>query len=302
MQSLLRPSNVWKDPPFPPNQLQRLGVLALEDSESGDRAAELTGYLRSPTAVQVVLNHFDNGRKIPALLLIQQVAGGLPSFVPPGTRLRLWFEWVLQRVIQQPASLISAYMMAFLGGTLGIGLHVYLAYNLPKFLDMTRLATSLEQGLIIGSIFGLGVFMTRVTMERFRPASFLLRLPLATLAGGFGMNVALFIFHLLFLNTPPSGFLITLGCLFVALVFALVSLIPQRVARMVLSSLSILLAIVGTWLIHINLAASILELTPMLRYDYNWPLVRVLFTALLVSLLIGILGNLIDLSVKEESD
>jgi hypothetical protein len=60
------------------------------------------------------------------------------------------------------------------------------------------------------------------------------------------------------------------------------------------------MAITGTWWIHINLAASPLELTPMFRYDYNWPLTQVLFTALGVAFLIGIFGNLISLSIKDE--
>lgn len=300
MQSLLRPASAWKDPPFPPTQLQRLGVLALEDSASGDTAAKLIGHLRSPTSVKVILNHYDAGRNIPALLLIEQVADSLPSFVPAGIRFKLWLEWVLHKVTQQPASLISAYMMAFLGAALGISLQVYLTYNLPDFLDMTRVASSLERGLIIGSVFGFAIFLTRVITERFGTSSALLRIPLGTLVGTIGMNIALFMFHLLFLNTPPSGFLLTVGCAFIALIFALGSLIPSRAVRMALSSFSILLAIVVTWLVHINLAASTVELTPLFKFDYTWPLIRVILTGLGVALLIGILGNFVNLSVQDE--
>ena len=92
LRILLRPGTTWKDPPLDPNQIKRLGELALEDSEFGDTAAELIGHLRPPSAVQVVLNHFDEGRKIDALLLIQRVAGSLPSLVPRQVRFRLSLE------------------------------------------------------------------------------------------------------------------------------------------------------------------------------------------------------------------
>src|SRR5688572_26621347 len=72
LRLLLRPGTVWKDPPVDPNQIQRLGELALADSEFGDTAAELIGHLRAPSAVQVVLSNAHEGRKIDALLLIER--------------------------------------------------------------------------------------------------------------------------------------------------------------------------------------------------------------------------------------
>ena len=300
LQTLVPPGTAWRDPPLAPEQIKRLGDLALEDSEAGDTTAQLIGHLRSPSAIRVVLNHFDEGRKIAALYLVQQVAESLPSFVPARIRFRLSLEWILQRLTQQPVNLIGAYMMAFLGAALGIGVQVYLTYNLPDFFDIARIATSLEQGLIIGSVFGLGIFLTRIITERFHTSNTLLRVFLGTIAGALGMNIALLIFHVLFLNTRPQGFLITLGCTMIALTFAVGSLIHSRLIKMFLSSVSILMAIIGTWWIHINLAASQLELTPVFRYAYAWPLTQVLFTAFGVASLIGILGNLVSLSIKDE--
>jgi len=114
------------------------------------------------------------------------------------------------------------------------------------------------------------------------------------------MNIALLIFHVLFLNTRPRSLLITLGCVMIALTFAVGSLIRSRLIKMFLSTISILMAIMGTWWIHINLAASPVELTPMFRYDYTWALTQVLFTALAVAFLMGIFGNLINLSITDE--
>jgi serine/threonine protein kinase len=300
LRTLIPPGKAWRDPPLHPEQIKRLGVLALEDSESGDTTAELIGHLRSPSAIQVVLRHLDEQRKIDALLLIQKVAESLPAFVPAGVRFRLSLEWILQRLTQQPMNLIGAYMIAFLSAASGVGLQVYVTYNLPNFLDIARFSTSLEQGLITGSVLGLGIFLSRLIVERFQASKAILRVSLATIAGGTVMNIAFLIFHVLFLNTPPRGFLITLGCALIALTFAVGGLIRSRLIKMLLSSISIFMAILGTWWIHINLASSQVEWTPLFKYDYTWPLAQVSFTALMVALLIGVLGNTINLSIKNE--
>ncbi|HET9910230.1 MAG TPA: serine/threonine-protein kinase, partial [Anaerolineales bacterium] len=300
LRILLRPGSVWKDPELDSNHIKRLGVLALEDSEFGDSAAELIGHIRSPSAVRVVLTHSNEGRKIDALLLIQKVAGSLPSLVPGPVRFRLSLERNLQRMTQRPVNLIGAYGTIFLGSALGVSLQVYLTYNLPTFMDVARIVASLFRGLIIGSILGLGIFLTRVIVERFHSSNTYLSLMLGTILGGLGINIAIFIFHMLFLGTPPQGVLITLGSLLIAFTFAIGGLIRPKLVKMLLSSVSVFISILGTWLIHLNLAASPVDLTPFFRYDPAWPLIQVVFTALSVSFLIGIFGNLIDLSLRNE--
>jgi len=299
IHTLAPPGMGWNDS-FDTGQMKNLGVQALEDSEAGDTAAELIGHLRSNSAVRVVLNHPNEERKYSTLLLIQREAGNLPPFVQGGVRFRLSMEWIMNQLIQQPISLISAYVMAFFGSALGVGTQVYLTYNLTNFFDNVRITVSLERGLIIGLVFGLGIFITRVIMERFPASGMLLRISLATIMGGVVINISLFIFHVLFLNTPPMGFLMTAGCALISFTYSVSSLLGSRIAKMILSSLSVFLAITGTWLIHTNSATSLVELTPMFKYDYTWPLAKVSFTALSAALFMGILGNLINLSIMDE--
>lgn len=294
------PGNGWNQTSYNTNQMNLLGEQALEDSEAGDAAAELIGHLRSTSAIQVILDHPDDDKKYSTLILIQQTAGSLPSFVEGSVRFRLSMDWIMYRLVQQPVSLIGAYMLAFLGASLGIGSQVYLTYRLPDFFDIPRISTSLEQGLIIGSIFGLGIFINRVIMERFQSSSTFLRILLGTTLGGMVINIALFIFHVLFLSTPPKGLLITAGSLLIALTFSVNGLVKSRVIRMILSIASVFIAILGTWLIHVNSALSSVELTPIFRYDYAWSLSQIASTALFVAAFIGILGNLINLSVVDE--
>ena len=300
LRALTRPKSAWGEPSaLDPEQSARLGVFALEDSEAGDTAAILIGHLRSASAVQVLLNHSNEARKIPALLLVQRAAGSLPGFVPRDVRFRLSAEWIVQRLIQEPVSLISAYVLAFLGAALGVGMQVYLTYNLPDFMDTARITTSLVQGLIVGTVFGLGVFVIRVMTDRFQSAAALPRVLFATLAGLLGLNIAMLSFHVLFLNTPPRGFLITAGCLLIAFAFALGGLLRWRILRMMLSSAAVFAAILGTWWIHRQVSTSLMELTPLFQYSYAWSLAQVAFTALTVALPIGVLGNLVNLSILD---
>ncbi len=119
--------------------------------------------------------------------------------------------------------------------------------------------------------------------------------------GGMGLNIALLIFHVLFLSTPPHGFLITAACLLIAATFAICGLFRSRLLRMFLSSVSVFAAIMGTWWIHIHYAASLADLTPLFQYDYAWTLTQVALTALGIALPIGIFGNLVNLAIAEES-
>ena len=300
LRGLLRPRSAWQDPPLDPTHLRRLGQLALENSPAGDTTADLIGHLRAPSAVRVILSHPDEERKIAALLRVQKAAGNLPAFVPGQIRSQLSFEWIWRRLTYQPVRLIGAYVLAFLGAALGIGMQVYLTFILPNFFDIARAATSVEQGLILGSVFGFGIFLARVLTERSQPFHPALRILFGTVAGTVIVNLAFLIFHVLFLSTPPAGFLLTLGSTVISAAFAVGGLSSGRLIKMILSSAAIFMAIAGTWWIHTNLAGSSLDLTPLFRYDYTWQFTRVLLTALGVSLAIGIPANLIDLSLDQE--
>lgn len=304
LRALLPPSRAWgeKRLPLSADQIQLLGDLALEDSEAGDAAAELIGHLRASPAVRVIANHHDDSRGVDALLLIQQTAGSLPSFVRGGIRLRLTLEWIFQRLIQKPVSLVGAYFVAFLGTSLGVAAQVYLTINLTGLFDTARITISLERGLITGFVFGLGIFLTRLAVERFHTSRLLPRLLFGTFSGALTMNLALLIFHLLFLRTPPQGFLITGGCALIALAVAAGGLTRSYLFRSLLTTLAVFTVILAAWWLHLRYASAPEQLTPFFRYDYAWSLTQVAMTALAVSLPIGILGNTVDLTLKPQSD
>jgi serine/threonine protein kinase len=299
LRMLTEPQDAWGEGSvLSSDQAKRLSMFALEDSDFGDTAAGLIGHLRSASALRGVMRSSDEDRKIAALLLIQMTAGSLPSFVPGNVRARLSMEWIVQRLIQEPVSLIAAYVLALLGAMLGVGTQVFVTYRLPTLLDTARITDSLQQGLIVGAIFGLGIFSTRVVMERFQSSPPLPRLLIGTVSGSVGINIALLIFHVLYVS-PPRGFLLTAASLLIALFFALGGLFRTRLLKMFLASFSVFTAIVGSWWMHINYAASQLDLTPVFQYEYTWTLTQVAPMALGIAAAIGILGNLVNLAITD---
>ncbi|MBI5953095.1 MAG: protein kinase [Chloroflexi bacterium] len=299
LQAIAPTASAWGSSQLNPEVNTLLGELAIEDSDLGDQAAQVTGRLHSQPTVDFILKRAGKDRLLPALLEIQQSAGSLPAGVPLGIRLRVALEWIGQRLTFRPARLFGAYLLTLTGAAFGIASQVYLTFRLPEFMDIARISSSLERGLITGTVFGLGLFLARMIVERFHGANPLLRMTLGTVAGTVGMNIAMFIFHVLFVNTPPDGFLITLGCAFIAFVHALGGLIRSRVLRVLLSTGAVILAITGTWWLHLTMAATITDLTPLFYYDFSWSASKILFTSTLVALWIGVFGNLTRLGAEE---
>ncbi len=303
LQALIPPGSAWGDSILSSELNTLLGNLALEDSDVGDQAARLAGHLYSQPAVNFILTNADKDRLIPALLEIQHSAGRLPVFVPRNIRLQVSMEWFIHRLTIQPARLFGAYMLALVGTTIGIGAQNYLTTRTLNLLDTLLISTSLYRGLITGAVFSLGILLTRVIVERFGGASALLRIILATVAGATGLNIAMLIFHILFIKTAPSGFLITLGCTVIAFAYAIGGLVRFRWVSMLISISAIVLAISGTWWVHTILAAAsnVSTLwTPLFNYEYSWPMSRIFFTSIFVALWIGIFGNLTRLTVEAE--
>lgn len=296
---LIPPAAVWNDSTLTPAQANLLGKLAMEDSALGDQAAQLIGHLRSRPALDFLLERAGRVRLVGALFEVRETAHGLPAHVPGDLRLRVTFEWIVHRLTAQPSRLILAYVFAWLGATLGIAAQVYLTYRLPEFMDTVRITSSLQQGLIVGSVFAFGILCTRVIVERFQGAAAWMRLTAGTLVGALGMNLALLVFHVLFINTPPRGLLVTLGCILIACSYAISGLFRRRWIGMLLSTTAIFISITASWWVHGFMSGVVTEWTPLFHYEYNWSMMQVSFTALIVGACMGTFGNLVSLFSSE---
>lgn len=299
LQLMVPSGDQWNDSIVPPAQGMLLGRAALQESDLGSQAQQLIGHVRSRSAVEFVVKNAKQDELSTVLSKIREIAGSLPASVNSGIRTQLFFEWVNQQFTTQPARLVGGYLTALLGSTMGIALQIYLTYRLPNFLDLTRISSSLIQGLITGFVFSLGIFVSRLFVERFERVSFILRFGIASILGTLGTSAAILLFHVLFLNTMPSGLLIPIGCFVIACSYSLNPLVPWRVAKMILSTLAIFLVIVGTWWIHAMFSTSITDLTPLFHYDAQWSFGQVGFTALCVAISMAVFGNLSRLDIRE---
>jgi serine/threonine-protein kinase len=300
VQLITPPNHAWNDSTLPVEQGMLLGRAALVDNEAGDHAVQLIAHFHSKSAVEFILKNAARTQLPGILLKLQEASGSLPSSVGSHIKTQVFFEWANQQITTQPTRLAAGYATALIGSTLGIASQIYLTYRLPDFLDLTRISSSLIQGLITGFVFGLGIFLSRLIMERFKKASFFVRFSFASLIGALVMSAALFLFHLLFLNTMPAGWLIPLGCFVIACSYSVGGLIPWRFVKMMLTMASVVAAIVGTWLIHVNFSAAITDLTPLFQYDATWSLIQISFTAFCVSLGVGVLGNIPPMDIQDE--
>jgi serine/threonine protein kinase len=299
LRILISGPSKWRSLAFSGDQDRLLASMALEDSEVGEAAAQLIGYLRSSPAVELVVKTANLDRRLPVLLTILQTAGSLPLSIGLNTRISVTAGWLLRRFIAQPFVLLFSYALAFFGTLAGISLRVYLTYRLPNFLDFERIIISLEHGVFLGAGFGIGILISKLIVERFPEMRVWLRLGIASLAGGLILNIMLFTYDVLFLKTIPGGLLAPLGCILIASGYAIAGLTRARLPKVFISTTIIFIALAGSWIGHLTLASTSFPMSPVFFYDYEWTLAQALGINLLISLSMAIFANLVDLSVTE---
>jgi serine/threonine protein kinase len=291
----------WRESALGKTPDMALAALALEPPPVGDKAADLIGHLRSQQAVESIVNGPRGERRSTALLAVQQSAGNLPISVPRRVRLEVTGEWIARKFIDQPLVLLMVYGWIVLGAALSIGLQVYLTLRLMKIMDFDRLLISLERGILLGVLFGLGILIVRIIVERFPGSNAIIRVGIAALLGGLLLNVAKFIFDVLILKTVPQGILlISAGSLLIALGYALSGLVRLRLVKALITMAAVFTALAGTWWGHLMLSRTGITMTPLFVYDYLWTSSQVLITMLIVALPMSIISNLGDLSPKKD--
>jgi serine/threonine protein kinase len=291
----------WRESALGKTPDMALAALALEPPPAGDKAADLIGHLRSQQAVESIVNGPRGERRSAALLAVQQSAGSLPVSVPRRVRLEVTGEWIARKLIDQPLVLLMVYGWIVLGTALSIGLQVYLTLRLMKIMDFDRLLISLERGILLGVLFGLGILIVRIIVERFPESNAVIRVSLAALLGGLLLNIAKFIFDVLILKTVPQGILmISAGSLLIALGYALSGLVRLRLVKALITMAAVLTALAGTWWGHLMLSRAGITMTPLFFYDYLWTSSQVLITMLIVALPMSIISNLGELSPKKD--
>jgi serine/threonine protein kinase len=277
-----------------------LATLALEPPPAGENAARLIGHLRSQLAVDTIATRAKGTDRNSALLTVRDAAGSLPASLPNGIRFQVTAEWLFNRLTDRPWVMLTVYAWIVLGVALSTGLQTYLLYRLPKFLDTFRITGALERGVILGVVLGLGIFITRLIVERFPESNRALRVIVGTLLGGGVLNIGLFTYDVLLNNTIPQGLLISVGCALLSLGYALSALLRNRVLKITITTIFVLAALAGTWWGHLLLSRAGMTVSPLFFYEYTWPLLNVLGTMVVAALPMSILGNMGDLAHYRE--
>jgi hypothetical protein len=208
---------------------------------------------------------------------------------------------VLARLGERPERLLQTYGWIVLGVALTAGMQVFITYRLPQFMDTLRILSSLERGGIFSLLFGLGILVSRVTVERFPESKKALRVLAGVLLGTILLNAAVFIYDVLLNEFVPTGLLLTAGCLMVALGFSLAGLARKAGIRMLIAAPFVFLAISLTWLLHLALLQAGIEMTPLFYYDVSWPQAQILLTILVISLPMAGLSTLGRLDPKSDA-
>ena len=294
--------NEWRTTAFSNELDHYLANLALDDTIQGDEAANLIGHIRSITAVNIVIQNAMEDRRIPALLEIQKVAGGLPASISARTRLTVSTELMLGHFIDRPLSLLAVFLIAYFGSAISVGIQNYLIIRIPDYMDVVRISVSLERGLFLGAFLGAGILLIRLIVERFPTSKVLSRLTIATIIGGLIFSMGFFTYDVLMVRVDLYGILFPAGCLLAAFGFAQGSLMRSGLLRMLVPTGAVFSALVLTWFIHLALLNAGFNLPPLFYYENTWGLWQILGTMLLFSLPISFFGTLLNLSPREIGD
>jgi hypothetical protein len=267
--------------------------MALDGSLRALYAARLIGQMRSQDAVNQLLGSRSADNQVQfvtTLMEVRQAAGNLPLSVP------LWLRWQVavksaaQEFLDDRPTLFRAYLASALAAALSLGFYVYSLYVLPRFLDAARILNAIGSGLLFGLVIGLGIFCARLIAHRLRTVAPLPRLIAATGLGGVIMTAGFSGYHVLFLDSSPTGGLISIASLVIALGFGVGALLAvPGLLRALISSLTIAAVTGLAWYLYLSTSV-----TPLLYFEPGQP-VRMGFLIFVFSLCMGAIPHTVSL-------
>ncbi len=161
------PPDVWQETVYTPEVDLLIAETALdtEAPEVAEVAARSIGQIRSLTAARYVSDAQRSGRSgaLQALAFIRDEAPALPDVVSRQGRLYAWLTNTVRRLTDEPLQAILRFVLALLGGWIGMGELVYTLFRSQALFTAQRWGNAIA----IGLIFGLFVAITVMVADEF---------------------------------------------------------------------------------------------------------------------------------------
>jgi len=286
LKTLAKPGELWHEGILPDSAVDQLAGIALSGKHYSEEAAKLIATLRLSKAVERIWESYketNDPQLLDLLILINRIAGDVPKFIPWSFRINLTGLVAFEQLAAQRAQYLRSFFIYALGVGIGIGYYVFVSFRMPSIFNTARMLSTLGSALLIGPLIGAGLFASDTIVSFLTVIKKRLRTMLGIAIGTIFISLGFVGFHTLFLDNPPSGFVIVLASAIIAIgasVNALLSL--SSITRTVIGVLSTGLALWGSGLFLVGT-----ELSPLLYYNFDETIsttVRIAITSLFFGL------------------
>jgi MFS family permease len=162
----------WQEVVYSPEIDHLIAEIALDPAQPpvAEFAARVIGRIHSLAAVNHLAEEQRKGRSgaLQALALVRDEAATLPRVVSPRSRAYAWLTNTWRRITADPLALTWRFLLAVLGGSLGMGWQVYVTFRSEQVFAPQRLANTLAFGLTFGLFIGVLTVLAEEIPSRLR--------------------------------------------------------------------------------------------------------------------------------------
>jgi hypothetical protein len=180
-------------------------------------------------------------------LIAYETAGSLPDKIPALEQVKLALALAARQLTRNRPEAVRQFLWAAAANSLAFGSLYFITLRGTDILGQFRLLNTLGLGLLLGLVFGTGVWLARHIAQRLLVAPYWLRVALGTIAGGLIVAATFSLYHSIVLSDDgidpavsiPSGLIYVLG-------FALSTSLTLP-AQIVLSAAGVIAALILPW-------------------------------------------------------
>jgi serine/threonine protein kinase len=221
-----------------------LRTLAIGNSPIAERAAALIGSARRTSAMIGLPRTI--GQLNPTLIAYE-TAGNLPDKIPAEEQVKLALALAARQLTRNRPEAVRQYLWAAAANSLAFGSLVFITLRGTDILGQFRLLNTLGLGLLLGLVFGSGVWLARHIAQRLMVAPFWLRVALGTIAGGLIVAAAFSLYHAIVLSDDGIDSAVSISSGMIYVVGFALSVGLTLPAQIVLGSAGVIAALIIPW-------------------------------------------------------